>query len=234
MKINLFLLSLIFVWAKVNAQDYAIISAKDGYVNLREEPTTNAPIVTKLNNGEFVFFDPEEGKPNWISAYTKDHLRGFINQSGIKLVDHLPAVKRKHFFKNGCIIYNDSIRVTIISKAFDPKKHNLTYYKDEKGKIVYHTGDKIDGHGIWGTDGDTPKMEFVSIDVTIAGKHISIPKNALKDLYEPNYEFTRVYKAGQGVIYIKMTNGDGAGGYTVIFTIKNGKYINRYTDNTAA
>lgn len=210
-------------------QTYAIINDRDGYANLRDDASDKAKIVTKVTNGEFVSVDVEESKPNWIKVSLKNYSSGYINKSRLLLISNLPALNKKHVFKNGCTVYDDKISVTVKSSAFNPKLHKLIHHKGNSTMV-----DKIDGHVVWGRDGDIPRTEIASIYVKIGDNQLSIPKNAFKDLYEPNYSTLRVYMGKNDIIYIKMDNSDGAGGYTVIWTIKNGIYVKRYVDNSFA
>lgn len=210
-------------------QTYAIINDRDGYANLRDDASDKAKIVTKVTNGEFVSVDVEESKPNWIKVSLKNYSSGYINKSRLLLISNLPALNKKHVFKNGCTVYDDKISVTVKSSAFKRDLHKFSYHKDNKTVV-----DKIDGHAVWGEDGDIPKRQITSINIVVGDIKLSIPKNAFKDLYEPNYSTLHVYMGKNDIIYIKMDNSDGAGGYTVIWTIKNGIYVKRYVDNSFA
>ncbi len=218
----------------LNAQTYAIIKDADGYANIRDEANNNARIVTRIANGKFVAVNEEESDINWIKIYAEDSSSGYIHKSRIKLIAKLPSLKTKRVHKNRCTLSNDTVSVTVISTAFNPKFHNFEYYKDGKGRINKADIVKIDGHNVWGEDGGIPKTEFSSISMFMGGVHISLPKSSFKDLYQPVFDNLHVYIGEANTFYIKMDNSDGAGSYTVIWTIKDGKYINRYIDNSGA
>jgi hypothetical protein len=171
---------------------------------------------------------------NWIKIYAEDSSSGYIHKSRIKLIAKLPGLKTRRVHKNRCTLSNDTVSVTVIATPFKRKLHHFKYYKDERGFINKAIIIKIDDHSVWGKDGDIPKTEFFSISMSMGGLRISLPKSSFKDLYEPNFDNLQVYIGEANTFYIKMDNSDGAGSYTVIWTIKDGKYINRYIDNSFA
>ena len=70
------------------------MSSKDGYANLREKPTTNSKIISKMDNGTVVKYITKYG--NWYYVFdveypdesnklskTKEY-RGFIHKSQLK------------------------------------------------------------------------------------------------------------------------------------------------------
>ena len=62
-------------------------------------------------------------------------------------------------------------------------------------------------------------------------KPISIPSAAYTDLFEPGIKSFNIYFDKKGKIYLYMpSSSDGAGFYTVVWVIKNGKYVKRYID----
>jgi hypothetical protein len=226
---NLFALLVLTTASRIClAQTYAIINDKDGYVNMRDDASTKAGVVGRIHNGEFVCIDEEQSKANWIMVDANNNSSGYIYKSKALLIASLPALKNKRLFKHGCTVYDDKISVTIKSSAFDSKRHKLIL--DKNKQFV----NKIDGHTVWGQDGEIPKKEITSISVAFGTTKLSIPKIAFKDLYEPNVDLLRVYMGKKGIIYIKMDNSDAAGSYTVIWTIKDGVYIKRYIDNSFA
>lgn len=52
--------------------------------------------------------------------------------------------------------------------------------------------------------------------------------SALKNLYEPNLEYTNAnYDEKNNILYIQALNGDGAGGYIIVWIIEGNKYKSR-------
>jgi hypothetical protein len=226
---NLFALLILTAVSRIClAQTYAIINDQDGYVNMRNDASITAGVVGRIYNGEFVCIDEAQSEANWIMVDANNNSSGYIYKSKALLIASLPALKNKRLFKNGCTVYGNKISVTIKSSAFDSKRHRLIL--DKNKQFV----NKIDGHTVWGRDGEIPKKEITSISVAFGTTKLSIPKIAFKDLYEPNFDMLRVYMGNKGIIYIKMENSDGAGSYTVIWTIKDGAYIKRYINDSFA
>ena len=74
------------------------VNSKDGYANMREKPSTNSKIVTKLENKETVKYIMANG--DWYYVYMDEHstnpdenykvteFRGFVHKSQLKKVVH--------------------------------------------------------------------------------------------------------------------------------------------------
>ena len=74
------------------------VNSKDGYANMREKPSTNSKIVTKLENKETVKYIMANG--DWYYVYIDEHstnpdenykvteFRGFVHKSQLKKVVH--------------------------------------------------------------------------------------------------------------------------------------------------
>jgi hypothetical protein len=118
---------------------------------------------------------------------------------------------------------NGNIKIEITETKFEKEKHKLTFYKNNKTQL-----DKIDSLQIFGTDGNIPKREYKSIKIEIDKVKIELPKNALKNLFEPNLEnSTANYDKINDILYISSMNSDGAGGYLIIWIIEKKSYRNR-------
>ena len=140
----------VYFFAK--AQSFAIINDKDGFVNVRKDKNINSPVVGKLNNDDIFGYDPHDNS-DWIEIYAQ-HLEnengqsidGYIHKSRIFPLSNLKSLKNIKSFKDSCVAINDSLKVTIKSKLFNPKKHKLTYYRSDSNILT-----KIDDLHIWGT-----------------------------------------------------------------------------------
>ena len=105
-----------------------------------------------------------------------------------------------------------------------PFNFKFTYYKKNNKTQL----DKIDNLQIFGTDGNIPKREYKSIKIEIDNVKIELPKNAIKNLFEPNLESSTVnYDKINDILYISSMNSDGAGGYLIIWIIEKKSYRNR-------
>jgi hypothetical protein len=201
---------------------FAIIDDKDGFTNIREEPNMKSKIVGNVKEGELFFCFSNEKHKDWFAVDVKNNynLSGYVHKSRIKFVEELPKLKKRKSIKDTIYIKNDSITLKMVIGDFKSAKHKLT--KDN------NFISKIDGKRPMGVDGGLPKTELQSIQLTIGGEVIDVPKSELNDLYEPNFEKASVYLAQNGNIYFTMSNSDGAGGYEVAFVFKDKKFQQRY------
>lgn len=144
----------------------------------------------------------------------------------------LRQVPRQQSAETTAVFRLDSVQVLIKTSRFVPKQHHIKY--------IDRYAAKIDGHPIWGTDGELPKTSIQSIRLIIAKDTLSLPSSSFADLYEPDLGWvTKETKSG-GIrvfytprrerIYIYMANSDGAGFYEVTFVISNKKYLRRIID----
>jgi len=198
--------------------------SNDTFVNLRADANAKSVVKAKLKNGAVGYSFP--GKGDWVNfEYMAGHdslVSGFVHKSLIKDVSGFQELKSGGDEETATFTGNN-IKVTLSQKAFNKQGHTVTYYKDDP-KIL----DKIDGKRFWGTDGGMPVKAYSEISVTFGSKTIKLPKEAMADVFEPNYEFTKVYyDKGNDILYITASNSDGAGGYDVAWVIENKKYRDR-------
>lgn len=219
------------IWVCSNAQDYAVIKDRDGFVNVRKEPNVKSQVIGQLYIDDLFLYDSESEKSGWIKIYKqnfKDERKdfdGYIDKSRLFPLSQFKSLSKKQVGKHIANVSNDSISITIKSSAFIAKNHKLHYYGIDK--LL-----SIDGKHIWGTDGEVPKVKISSVSVILNSMPVIIPKSEFDDLYEPNFKNFHIYLSKNGTIYIEMDNSDGAGYYTVIWIIKNNKYLKRYIDNS--
>lgn len=203
---------------------YAIIKDNDGYVNVRNEAQKGNNISDKLENGFVVYgFQPDN---NWVGIdYYKNNKdrSGYVYKDRIKYLSEFTKIPLIKETTAKVIFQKDSLNISIESKKFDSKTAKLAYLKNEKSIL-----EKINGKKIWGTDGDIPRITYKLIRVTIGNKTIDLPKYAFEDLFEPNFSYTEInYDKKNDILYIASSNGDGAGGYEILWIIEKGKYKDR-------
>jgi hypothetical protein len=237
MKPILIAFSLLLFSDAVNAQQqqfqfdddlvYAVIKDPQGYVNIRQAPSVNASVVSKIHN--YTVFSCESNKTSWWKilyiqndSHNKSYwVEGYIHKSRVLILSNWKAPGKK-----------DSLSVIVKQALFEPKKHQLFYSKENSNENIRSELIKIDGKFFWGTDGEIPKEVISHVEVTIKGNEISIPKNAFNDLYEPHLKNINICHGPDNTIYISMSNSDGAGAYTIIWIIKDNKYYGRYIDDS--
>jgi hypothetical protein len=216
-----------------NAQRFAAIHDKDGFVNVRKSPDIKSQIVGKIYNDWVVSYD-KDVKSDWIKIYnvdfeSKTKISGFIYRSRLFALSKFKRIRNKREYKDSCLVHNDSLTIIVRSSTFNPKKHKLL---DNKGNSTKSEIWRIDGKPFWGTDGDLPKEAITSVRIVKNNISILIPKSAVNDLFEPNFRSLQVYLGNNNTIYIEMDNSDGAGAYSIIWIIKDDQYLRRCIDNS--
>jgi hypothetical protein len=227
---------LLFVAVALTTTIYAqlaVIKDSDGFTNVRESKSASSKIVGKLNADDIFLYDSDNEEEQWVGVYLdisgKRYLQGYIHKSRLQPLDKLEKLTtnrdKRDKKQNELTLQNDSIEVIIKTANFNAKEHRIA-----KGKQGYVS--TIDGKVPKGVDGNLPNIELRSIAVTINGKPLAIPTNAYNDLYEPSISSFNVYSDKKGTIFLYMPyNSDGAGGYSVAWMFKNGRYVKRYVDS---
>jgi hypothetical protein len=203
---------------------FAIISDKDGSVNVREDGHSNSKIIDSLQNGHLIYCF--ENTDNWTNIdYSKKNkeLNGYVYYDRYKLVSSfltIPVVTRN---ETSVKLKKDSIEITLSLSRFEKSKHKFKYFKETPDQI-----ELIDDKKYWGKDGGMPTTQFDKIILKIEQKLIILPKQATEGLYEPSLYSVEVYFDKQNnAFYIQTMNSDGAGYYEVIWKIKNSIYEDR-------
>jgi hypothetical protein len=203
---------------------FAIISDKDGSVNVREDGNPSSKIIDSLQNGYLIYCF--ENKGNWTNInYSKKskELNGYVYKDRYKLVSNFLTIPIVTKNATSMKLKKDSIEITLTQSKFEKSNHKFKYFKDAPDQI-----ELIDNKKYWGRDGGMPTTQFDKIILKVGQKNIILPKQATKGLYEPSLYSAEVYFDKQNNnIYITTMNSDGAGSYEVIWKIENGIYKDR-------
>lgn len=198
----------------------AVIKDKDGYTNVRSQPNANSEILYKLPE-DFIFltfyFREQTTKSDWIPVDIPKHafsqtdseqtmIKGYIHKSR---VDYL----NDHIYTGDQVIYS------LVNKPFSKKDHQISYTSE--GPYI----ETIDYLFPYGIDGFPPKTEIDSIQLSINDKSIDIPKHLTQGLFNCSTKY-KVYKI-KNTYYIEQWHSDGAGGYILVWAIKNNTIIQR-------
>lgn len=217
-------LFLLLIIVKTNAQ-FAIITDKDGFVNVRSEPKIENNIQDTLRNGHFVYLF--EISDNWVNIdynKNKEKLNGYIYKDRYILVSEYSKIPIVDSSLNSIKLKKDSIEITLNRKKFNKINHTFKYHAESKSIITL-----IDNDEYFGTDGELPKYEYEAITIKIGKQKIILPQKAIKNLFEVNLYLSEAnYDEKNKTLYIQAMNSDGAGGYFVIWKIVNGVYKERY------
>lgn len=208
---TLFTLLLLLAQLMARAESYcnvAIIRDPDGYTNVRELESRQAPIVRRLHQNEVFWFDLEKyrGQQEWIPVWvpqddfsrsTEPHIQGYVHRSRLQSLATLPAYRGAAF----------RFRYDLI--PFNKKAHVI----DRSAGWVQIT----DVPYAWGVDGTMPKTEIRAIRATVRGRRLAIPGRLLAGLFECTNSFD-VYRQG-ATYFVHQNNSDGAGAYTVVWVL---------------
>ncbi len=217
MQRNYILLILLIISNIAFSQDYefGIIQDKDGYTNIRYSPDSKAKILGTVKNDELIFiFDAKDSK-GWYDMVSSN-LKGFIHKSRVKLLTEFLEIEPSNQSENNIRFKHNDFSIDIFSEKFLVKNNKLQRSSD--GVAVT----KINGKDFYGTDGEIPKTSFKSIVFKGNKKTITVDKEQLSDIFEPDFNRTQVYfdKSTQ-IFYLTMHNSDGAGSYDVAWILNS-------------
>jgi hypothetical protein len=190
----------------------AIIQDKDGFTNLRAEPSMKGEILTKMLKHQ-VFWDMTEifdDKENsdWVGIQMGEKLDTltqeetyqeatfFMAKNRVLHLDKLPKIANKSIVNQTVILKNNDYDIKITKRKYS-KKVNFK-----------------NGHGV---DGAPPKEEIQSVSFTYKGVTIQLNPKYCNAFFEPNFENTDAYLDNEDYLYLVMNNSDGAGGYSVVW-----------------
>lgn len=203
---------------------FAIISDKDGFVNVRTSAKVGNNVFDKLKNGFIIYYFETNG--NWINIdYKKNgkELNGYIYNDRVQFVSDFSKIPQISITKDKVILGNNKVRIEIEETKFIKENHRLTFLNKNNTILT-----KIDNSLFFGADGNIPKNQYKSIKIKINNKNVELPKGALRNIYEPNLDSHRAnYDEKNDVLYIYALNSDGSAGYQVIWVIDKKKYRER-------
>ena len=136
-----------------------------------------------------------------------------------------PEFSHSYYSDSLSILLMNEMKIEIKTADFDSESALLEFDSTNSWLM------KINGKEIWGTDGNIPNKRISSIKLIAgSGSEFDFPKESIEDLFEPSlycnetpevYCMVNAYYRNENEIILVMLNGDGAGGYTAIFSIKN-------------
>ena len=202
-----FLLSALFALGQRDYHSFAVINDPDGYTNVRSGPGSQHEVIGKVLEGEVFLVDASgsESENTWkqitlVLSGDLKQLSGYMHQSRIQMLSDLTLIK--------------DIEVQI--KPFNENLYRFEYQTESGAKMVIHqkTGDFF-----WGTDGSLPRRAYERLTFTYCGRTYSVAPSILANYFEPSPSWHYAYVDGAGNAYIIADNSDGAGGYTVVFSL---------------
>lgn len=190
----------------------AILQDKDGFTNLRAEPSTKGEIATKMWKHQ-VFWDMTEmfddkENPDWVGIQmgvkvdtlpqeeSYQEATFFMAKNRVLHLDKLPKIENKNIDNQLVILKNNDFLIEI-------KKDNYSKKISRKN-----------GQGVGRNE---PKEEIKSISISYKGVQKKINPKYCNAFFEPNFENTNAYLDSEDYLYLYMNNSDGAGGYSVVW-----------------
>lgn len=225
LKVFLFCLLPISGYPQEDVFSFALVQDTEGFVNVRSEPAIKNNIKDTLATGRVIWCYEQAGDWYFVN-YDKRGVShdGYIHRSRLKLINGFEKIPMHKENRDQIVFRKDSLVITMTQKSFVAAEHKLQYAMNSGVRYLA----KINGKQIWGTDGNVPRTQYKSIEIALGQRIITIPSTAISDLYEPNFNSTKVFfDHNNDVLYISISNGDGAGGYVGLLIIKNGAYQSR-------
>lgn len=199
-----------------------VVEDPDGNTNLRSGPSLKSKIVGQVASGSVVAVEqePEDG---WVRLLMEDSEEKprFIHGSRLRPVKAWRQTAIADTKDRRLGVLNDAgFEVRVLAAPFVAADHQIT--RDEQG------GHRVDGEWPWGRDGGLPSFSL-SLTVTQSGEAVTLPKAAVQNLYEPNMSSITLLRSdvAGGPVLVLMLNGDGAGGYCVVWAFQGGRYRGR-------
>jgi hypothetical protein len=121
-------------------QDYgfAVIQDKDGFTNVRFDPTVKSKIVGTLKNNDVFFAMQEAGKEDWYEVGSPN-VKGFVHKSRMKLFSSFSKINVSLERENYLKFHGQNVSLEIVLEKFNPLTNNILRNSD--GKVV----EKING-----------------------------------------------------------------------------------------
>jgi hypothetical protein len=199
-----------------------IVDDPEGSANVRSGPSLKSKVTGQLTSGTVVAVEsvPSGG---WVELWSEsaDAKPRFIHTSRLKSVSRWrQTAGAEHASGNTASIRLAGFEVQVKAVPFVEKDHRIT---EDKNGLKW-----VDGKSPWGCDGGLPDQS-IALTLTLNGRPVPLPKSAVDNLYEPNLDslvlLTPADPAASALVL--MTNSDGAGGYCVVWSFKNGQYCGR-------
>lgn len=220
---NFFLLLLIAPSFQATGQ-FAIITDRDGYTNVRSDSQKNSRIIDTLHNDHLIYILEKEGTRVHIEYTRKQkELSGYVYNDRFTAIAEFNKIPVYSQRDNQIIFRQDSMEITISAKLFKKSLHKFKYYSQALDEIEF-----IDNKKYWGTDGELPSSEYEAITIRTGMKTMRLSKSALQNLYQPDLAGMEInIDEKKNTLFIHAMNSDGAGFYEVTWVVKKGVYLGR-------
>lgn len=201
-------IALICFFANSSYAQMAIVQSTDGYSNLRSAGSTNAKIISPLQNNIVVLVDElyAEEHPNdkWLKVYVgsdpyclncssdlSKHKTGFIHESQLRFIKDLKKAA------------SSDIKMSYTISPFKATGKQIKYADNEKTVIA-----SINGKSYFGADCGIPKTEIQKVEATVKGKKFNVPLDYIWSIINAQNNF-KYFQNGNNFFAIQSL-GDGA------------------------
>lgn len=199
-----------------------VVEDKDGTTNVRSGPSQKDKVTGTVQSGAVVGAGEQKGDWTYVEVESSEGDDHYIHSSRLKKLEGWKQFTAEKSGKEDTGTARAAgMEAVVKAAAFVEKDHKVTRDKDGHAE-------KLDGKHFWGTDGELPKKSL-SLTVTLDGKAIAVPAEAVRDLYEPDMTALVILtlgKPGEQAV-VAMWNSDGAGGYLIAWSFVAGKYAGR-------
>ncbi|MGK8802743.1 SH3 domain-containing protein [Acinetobacter seifertii] len=209
--------------------DFGFIQDKDGYVNVRENPSLNSKVTSKLNNNEIVSCVMDEETNNFCLVNASNGEIGFVYRNRINNFSGYTSIKLSQYSREKAVYSDKNIIVEAYAKKaiLDPK-----LYKTFKGEYKYFNDKKF-----FGTDGSLPDNNFLQLDKIIVkdkDNRIEISRAELEQYFFPKDGIDggkneladfKIYYLNNNIFILNTFNDGGTAAYNIVLNVKNGKLV---------
>lgn len=214
------------------SQHFGVIADKDGFVNVREKPSTKSEIKATIKTGEVVgisdlLVDEENPTWWWVEYQAGASFGGYVHKSRVKPLDNFPDIP--FYTKQGnMLIFSNrkNIEISVSVKQ-------ISFLKDVKPYMSGKYGELYKGKESYGFDGtlgftdEFPVEVFDKVTLKIDGKTIEIPQKELENLFivrDSADGYDCYWDKERNRIFIESAVGDGAGWTALLFIFENGQF----------
>ncbi|MEK7393570.1 MAG: hypothetical protein AAB214_13510 [Fibrobacterota bacterium] len=216
------------------------INDPEGHSFLRSSSSTQGTILGCISNGRIVYEDDFHAEGNWIKLtiseemvdsvcgenprtirnleyeISRKKISGYIHKSRLKRMSSLhPILASKKAISKQITFYKfDSVSLEVGTQKFHRQNHKVI----KQDQINY----LVDGHHVWGMDGGLPTFETRTFQIQVGTQPVEIRHEDFAPFYQIKSDRWEMFADDFGGLYLFADGSDGAGGYTVVYTIMNG------------
>ena len=200
-----------------------VVEDPDGSTNLRSSPSVEGRVIDKVPTGGVVAIERDRESGKWAEVVREEYKKpkAYIHVSRLRRLDQWKTLAVGDWTREKeASAKLDGVEVKAASAPFKESDHSIT--KDPNGGVL------VNGMAPWGQDGGMPQTAL-QLSVSQNGKAKKLPAEATRNLYEPNVGSLVLLtpSTADKHLLVAMMNGDGAGGYTVVWAFVNGVYVGR-------